>query len=70
MLFRSEGLRVRTTEGEDLGRVTEVLQTGANDVWVVRGRGGEVLIPALKDVIVGVDLDAGAVTVALPEGLR
>ncbi len=65
-----EGLRVRTTEGEDLGRVTEVLQTGANDVWVVRGRGGEVLIPALKDVIVGVDLDAGAVTVALPEGLR
>jgi 16S rRNA processing protein RimM len=65
-----EGLRVRTTKAEDLGRVVEVLQTGANDVWVVRGRGGEVLIPALKDVILGVDLDAGVVTVALPEGLR
>lgn len=68
--YQIEGLRVRTTAGEDLGRVREVLQTGANDVWVVRGRGGEVLIPALKDVIVGVDLDAGVVTVALPEGLR
>jgi 16S rRNA processing protein RimM len=65
-----EGLRVRTTEGEDLGRVSEVLQTGANDVWVVRGRGGEVLIPALKDVVLGVDLDAGTITVALPKGLR
>lgn len=65
-----QGLRVRTTAGEDLGRVLEVLQTGANDVWVVRGRGGEVLIPALKDVIVSIDLEAGTVTVALPEGLR
>jgi len=65
-----QGMHVRTTEGEDLGRVVEVLQTGANDVWVVRGRGGEVLIPALKDVIVAVDLDADVVTVTLPEGLR
>jgi 16S rRNA processing protein RimM len=65
-----EGLRVRTTSGEDLGRIVEVLATGANDVWVVRGRGGEVLIPALKDVIVGLDLEEGTVTVALPEGLR
>lgn len=65
-----QGLRVRTTEGEALGRVIEVLQTGANDVWVVRCRGGEVLIPALKDVIVSVDLEAGTVTVVLPEGLR
>jgi len=68
--YQIKGLRVRTTEGEELGRITEVLETGANDVWVVRGRGGEVLIPALKDVVMGVDLAAGLVTVALPEGLR
>ncbi len=68
--YQIEGLAVHTREGENLGRVVTVLQTGANDVWVVRGRGGEVLIPALKDVVIDVDLDAGVITVDLPEGLR
>jgi len=65
-----EGLHAVTTEGERLGRVTEVLATGANDVYVVRGSQGELLLPAVKDVILRVDLEAGVLVVRLPEGLR
>lgn len=63
------GLAVETASGEALGRLTEILYTGANDVYVVAGPGGEVLLPALREVIVGVDLAAGKMTVVLPEGL-
>ncbi|HEY4668536.1 MAG TPA: ribosome maturation factor RimM [Tepidiformaceae bacterium] len=49
------GLRVVTDDGRELGRVVEVLQTGANDVYVVRGERGEVLIPAVGDVVKQID---------------
>ena len=62
-------LRVITVEGEALGRITGVVATGANDVYVVEGDRGEVLIPAIRDVVLGIDLAAGTVTVKLPEGL-
>ncbi len=63
------GLRVRTVAGEELGAVEDILITGANDVYVVRGPRGEVLIPALDDVVRRIDLDAGLMVVELPEGL-
>ena len=47
----------------------EVLATGGNDVYVVRGPAGERLVPALSDVVLDVDLDRGVMTVSLPEGL-
>ena len=48
-----------------------VLVTGANDVYVVRGKtGGEVLVPAIRDVIVEVNLQDNRMVVSLPEGLR
>ncbi len=65
-----EGLRVRTDEGEELGYVQEVLATGANDVYVVRGPQGELLLPAIHEVILAVDLEEGVLTVHLLEGLR
>ena len=64
------GLAVETTEGEALGELTEILFTGANDVYVVQGAGGEILIPALETVIRRVDLVHGKMIVSLPEGLR
>jgi 16S rRNA processing protein RimM len=64
------GLAVHTEEGEALGRVAEVLATGANDVYVIRGEGGELLLPAIKEVIRQVDLEAGTMTVVVPHGLR
>jgi 16S rRNA processing protein RimM len=64
------GLAVWTADGEHLGRVTEIIYTGANDVYVIRGpQGREILIPAIGGVVLGVDLEAGTLTVALPEGL-
>lgn len=65
-----EGLTVITSEGELLGRVTEILPTGANDVYVVRGSEGEILLPAIKQVILRVDLAAGIMVVKLMDGLR
>jgi 16S rRNA processing protein RimM len=63
------GLSVVTTEGEPLGQVVEVLATGANDVYVVQGHRGEILLPARAEVVREIDLDAGTMTVALLPGL-
>jgi 16S rRNA processing protein RimM len=45
------------------------LFTNANDVYVVRGPAGEVLLPATRDVVLQVDLSTRRMMVALPEGL-
>ena len=65
-----EGLCVLSVSGDELGTIREVLQTGANDVYIVdRGGQRDLLVPALRDVVVGVDLVVGAMTVDLPDGL-
>ncbi len=63
-----------TDEDSMLGKITDVLATGANDVYVVRpaagvNRGREILLPAIADVIIDVDLPAGILRVHIPEGL-
>jgi len=62
-IFELEGLDVYTTQGVWLGVLTEVLQPGANDVYVVKRDGRETLLPAIKQVIVGVDLERRRMTV-------
>ncbi len=57
-----EGLQVCTTEGVDLGRVDHLLETGANNVMVVKGE-RERLLPFIDQVISAVDLDGGVITV-------
>lgn len=64
-----EGLSVETIDGEQLGVITTVLTPGANDVYVVKGTRGEILIPALKHVVKQVDLTEHKMLVELPEGL-
>ena len=64
------GLRVISVQGETLGEVTEILSTGANDVYVVRGAGPELLLPAIEGVVERVDLDERIMVVRVPEGLR
>jgi 16S rRNA processing protein RimM len=63
------GLKVRTVAGEGLGEVVEILVTGANDVYVVKGQRGEILLPARVEVIKGIDVEAGTMTVELLPGL-
>lgn len=64
-------LRVVTDEGEDLGVLFDVLQTGANDVYIVKNDAGEeLLIPATKECILDVNLDEEIMTVHLLPGLR
>ena len=46
-------------DGRDLGELTDVMQPGGNDVYVFNGPLGEVLVPALKSVVMAVDLQAG-----------
>jgi 16S rRNA processing protein RimM len=64
------GLAVRTEEGEPLGTVAEVLRTLAHDVYRIVGDGGELLIPATRDVVRALDLTRREVVVRLPAGLR
>jgi len=67
--FQVIGLEVVTTGGESLGRVAEVLDTGANDVYVVHGPRGEVLIPAIEEVVRELDLEARRMIVEILPGL-
>ena len=68
--FQILGMRVLTDEGEYLGTIEEIIVTGGNDVYVVHEEGRrDILIPALPDVIIDVDLEASEMKVSLPEGL-
>lgn len=63
------GLKV-VDDTTEYGVITDVIQTGSNDVYVVEREGDKpLLVPALKDVILDTDLESGVITVKLPEGL-
>lgn len=68
------GCIVRTSEGQELGHIDQVLQTGSNDVYLVKGSKGQILIPALKKVVLQIDIynkaievDAGELEGLLPD---
>ncbi len=57
-------------KGQKIGNLTEVLTTGANDVYVIKQENDkEILIPAIKQCIINVDLDNKVITVQLMEGM-
>ena len=68
--FQILDMEVWTLSGEILGAVTDILSTGSNDVYVVSRGGSEILLPAIQDVVLDVDLEKGRIIVDLPEGLR
>jgi 16S rRNA processing protein RimM len=63
------GCEVFTEEGRRLGRIREIMHTQANDVWATEGDEGEVLIPALKEVVRDVDVAGRRVVVREVPGL-
>lgn len=64
------GLSVFKEDGDCLGRIDSILETGSNDVYVVKNdKGGETLIPALESVVLDIDPERKKMIVDLPEGL-
>jgi 16S rRNA processing protein RimM len=65
------GLSAKSEDGEELGTITDVLQTGANDVYVVTTpQKEEILVPAIRDCIKRVDLENKEMLIHLLPGLR
>ena len=67
--FQLIGLEVWTTQGELLGNITEILTAESNDSYVVHGTKGEILIPAIEDVVKSIDLNKGQMVIEPIEGL-
>jgi 16S rRNA processing protein RimM len=67
------GMEVTTVSGEYLGRVVQIIPTGANDVYVIETPSdhpaGEILIPAIASVVIDIDVAERRIRVELPEGL-
>lgn len=69
-MFELIGLTVKTESGAVLGTVRDVMETGANDVYIVKGKEhGELLIPAHDETLIEFDFEARVVIVRLPDGL-
>ena len=68
-LFQLEGMAVVTEAGEALGVLIRVMETGANNVFVVEGTSGELLLPDIKEVVQEIDFENGRITVKLMPGL-
>ncbi|WP_132746047.1 ribosome maturation factor RimM [Scopulibacillus darangshiensis] len=63
------GCEVVTEDGNSLGKIKEILSPGANDVWVVKTKGKDILLPYIEDVVKHVDIADKKVTVHLMAGL-
>ena len=63
------GIEVYTTEEDYLGRIESIIETGSNDVYVVKDNKKELLIPALESVVLDIDIKQKRMQVELPEGL-
>lgn len=64
------GLTVFTDDGQEFGVMKDVLETGANDVYIIDSqKHGEVLVPAIKQCILDVDVEQGRMVIHLMEGL-
>lgn len=69
-LYELLGLEVQTEDGDRLGVLVDVIETGANDVYVIESeRYGELLIPALEETILSIDFETDVMIVRLLEGL-
>ena len=63
------GLRVWTHDDLDIGVIDSIIETGSNDVYVVKKGNEEILIPALESVVLKIDLENKTMRVKIPDGL-
>lgn len=65
------GLQVISDEGENLGEIADVLQTAANDIYIIKKLGvADLLVPAIKECVKKVDIKSGIIEIHLLPGLR
>jgi 16S rRNA processing protein RimM len=64
------GMSVFTADDRYIGRLDSIIETGANDVYVVKNADKEILIPALESVVCSIDIESKIMRVELPEGLE
>ena len=70
VIFAAELIGVEVfCEGKNMGKITEVLDYPGNSVYVVKGE-GEYMIPAVKEYVKAIDVDAGTMEILLIEGMR
>ena len=67
--WQLEGCRVVTDDGREVGRVTRIEQSAAQDLWVVSDGARERLIPAVAEIVLEVDVAGGRVVIRPPDGL-
>jgi 16S rRNA processing protein RimM len=67
--FQLIGLKVLSAEGKLLGQLSDVIQTGSNDVYEVSSDNGVFLIPATDEVVKSIDIDKGCMVIELLKGL-
>ena len=67
--FEIVGVEVFLEDGTALGEVINLIETGANDVFVVEGDRGELLIPDIDEVVVSLDIEAGKMVIRPIPGL-
>lgn len=64
------GIEVKDVEtGVIYGKIVDVMQTGANDVYVIKGSDREYLVPAIADVVISTDIDNNVMTIKVLDGL-
>lgn len=63
------GLTVETTDGKEIGVLRGIIETGSNDVYLIKREEKEVLIPAVDEIIRRIDLERGRMVVDPPDGL-
>jgi len=64
------GVNVYTSDDRCIGRIDSIIETGANDVYVVKNADKEILVPALESVVRSIDIESKIMRVELPEGLE
>ena len=65
------GLKAVSDEGEELGEIADVLQTAANDIYVIKKKGtSDLLVPEIRECVLSVNIAGGMVTLHLLPGLR
>jgi 16S rRNA processing protein RimM len=64
------GVNVYTSDDRYIGCIDSIIETGANDVYVVKDADKEILVPALESVVQSIDIESKIMRVELPEGLE